>query len=247
MRDRRRRGGASVSPSTVSGFGDVGAVLEVVLQDLGGQGWTQFWALGSDGADYLSAAQYLGCGQTGDFRGQYEVDLHLCVGLEELLGQEEESGAADVFRGPRAPTVLSEQAIAQREMEVEAARAERGNLCSCEGGGIRRGARGQTGLAGNRLGVQYFPDLVFEGGKAEGFLQQVDAGIEHAVVSNGILGVARHVEHTHVGELGGDLACQLAAIHSGHDDVGQQEIDYALMAGYDLQGGSAIFGLEDLV
>ena len=66
-------------------------------------------------------------------------------------------------------------------------------------------------------------------------------------MTNSILGIARHVEDADVGEPGGNLAGQFAAVHSGHNDVGEQKVDSTFMAGYDLQGGGAIFGFEDLV
>ena len=47
--------------------------------------------------------------------------------------------------------------------------------------------------------------------------------------------------------MGSDLGGQFAAIHAGHDDIGEQKIDRALMAGDDLQSGGAIFGFENFV
>ena len=44
-----------------------------------------------------------------------------------------------------------------------------------------------------------------------------------------------------------DLRGQFAAIHAGHDDVGEQEVDGALVAGDDLQSSGAVFGFEDFV
>jgi len=66
-------------------------------------------------------------------------------------------------------------------------------------------------------------------------------------MTNGIFGIARHVEHAHLGALGGDATGQFAATHSGHDHIRQQETDSALVAGRDLQGGGAVVGFEDLV
>ena len=45
----------------------------------------------------------------------------------------------------------------------------------------------------------------------------------------------------------GDLRSQFAAIHSGHDDIGEQKIDGASVAIDDLQRGRAVFGFEDSV
>src|ERR1700674_1744624 len=71
--------------------------------------------------------------------------------------------------------------------------------------------------------------------------------MEGAIQTNGILGVTRHIEHADVREQIDYSHGQFAAIHAGHNDIREQEIDHALMAGYDLQSGGAVFGFEDLV
>ncbi len=78
-------------------------------------------------------------------------------------------------------------------------------------------------------------------------MQQIDAGIEHAIVSNGILGVSRHIEHANFREQIADVRRQFAAIHAGHDDIGKQKIDRAPVAVDNLQRGGAVFSLENLV
>src|SRR5260370_14168206 len=91
------------------------------------------------------------------------------------------------------------------------------------------------------------PDAVFQSGKTEWFLEQVDAGIERAIVTNGIFGVTRHVEYPDTWEQLGDVGGQFAAIHPRHNDIGEQEIDGSPVAVHDLQSSGAVFGFEDLV
>ena len=102
-------------------------------------------------------------------------------------------------------------------------------------------------LQGDGLGIQHLADAVLQNGKAERFLEQVNTGIEGAIETNGILGITRHVEHADVREQSRDLHCQFAAIHAGHNDIGEQEVDHALVTGYDLQSGGTVFGFEDFV
>jgi len=40
---------------------------------------------------------------------------------------------------------------------------------------------------------------------------------------------------------------QFAAVHPGHNDIGEQEIDGALVSVDDLQSSATVFGFEDLV
>src|SRR5271165_1105830 len=95
------------------------AVLEVVLQDAGGQGGAQAVSRVLDGADDFSAADYFGCRQAGNFLREHEIDFQLSAGLQEFVGLEEHAGAADVLGGADMPVSLAEAAVAQRQMELE--------------------------------------------------------------------------------------------------------------------------------
>src|SRR5208337_1178973 len=81
----------------------------------------------------------------------------------------------------------------------------------------------------------------------EGFLQQIDSGIKRTVVSNLILRIARHVEHSNLRKQFADVRGQFAAVHPRHDHIGKQQIDSALVTVDDLQSRGAVFGFENLV
>src|SRR5262249_34440863 len=64
---------------------------------------------------------------------------------------------------------------------------------------------------------------------------------------NGVLGVARHIKNPDFRMIRRDRHGQFASVHSGHDNIGEEQIDCLLMSLDDLQGGSAVFGFENLV
>ena len=66
-------------------LGYVGSVLEVILENLGGEGRVHLRSLRSYGAYDFSAADDLGGGEPGNFGGQHETDFYLHVGLQPLL------------------------------------------------------------------------------------------------------------------------------------------------------------------
>src|SRR5271167_2479355 len=102
------------------GFADVRAVLEVVLQNLRGQGGSHTLVLSLflrfDGAHYFSPTDDFGGPEPGNFRRQYQANLQLYSGMERFLRLEEQSGTADVLGRARAPAVFSKRPIAQRQM-----------------------------------------------------------------------------------------------------------------------------------
>ncbi len=125
-----RAGGESAEPLTgcrcySSSHEGVGSVLEVVLDDLGGQGWTNLHAFGPDRAHDFSAANDFGRGESGNFRRQHQANLELYGRLQQFLRPEQQAGAADVFRGAGPPICFAERAIAERQLQLEAARAIR--------------------------------------------------------------------------------------------------------------------------
>ena len=70
------RTGASATLTRLR-FADVGAVLEVVLENLCGQGGGYTLPLGSDGANDFSATDDFGGRKAGNFRRQHEADFQL--------------------------------------------------------------------------------------------------------------------------------------------------------------------------
>src|SRR6202022_96688 len=93
-----------------------------------GQGGSPALPLPFDGADPFSATDNFGGREAGDFWRQHETDLQLRVGMEKFLRLEQQSGAADVLGGARAPALFTEGTIAQRKLKIETASSERGNL-----------------------------------------------------------------------------------------------------------------------
>src|SRR5437762_8824626 len=85
------------------------SVLEMILQNLCGQGWTHLRRFSFHHPYHLATAHHLCCRQSCDLRRQHEIDLELCVGSNGLFASEQQAGATDVFRGPVAPIVLAER------------------------------------------------------------------------------------------------------------------------------------------
>ena len=62
-----------------------------------------------------------------------------------------------------------------------------------------------------------------------------------------VVGVARHVEHAHVGAKIDEARRELAAAHLRHDDVAEQQVNVAGDAGGDRECVLAVVGVDDLV
>src|SRR5208282_2913074 len=71
--------------------------------------------------------------------GQHEANLQLRVRMEHFLRLEQQSGAADVFGGARAPALFAERTIMQRKMKIETASSERWNLLFSKNAGAGAG------------------------------------------------------------------------------------------------------------
>jgi len=56
-------------------------------------------------------------------------------------------------------------------------------------------------------------------------LQEGHARVEHPVLQDRVVGVARHEQHLHLGTLWGQALGQLAAAHAREHHVGQQQVD----------------------
>src|SRR5277367_5782948 len=61
-------------------LGHMRAVLEVVLQNLRGEGWIHRRGLWFHGADHFASAYNFRCRQACDFRGQHQINFKLNVG-----------------------------------------------------------------------------------------------------------------------------------------------------------------------
>src|SRR5271155_1228413 len=100
-----------IRPPWLLGLAGARAVLEVVLQNLGGQGGSDSLRqrlslspfLRFHGTDYFAAADDFCSRQTGNLRRQHQADFKLHGWIERFLRLEEQSGTADVFGGARTP------------------------------------------------------------------------------------------------------------------------------------------------
>ena len=109
----------------------------------------------------------------------------------------------------------------------------RGPGAVCRAGGVRSGTSGLTparaGSQAGASGFQHGPNLVRQRVYVEGFGQEGGALVQHAVMGDHVVVVARHVQHTQVRNLDLQLPGQLFAVHFGHHHVGQQQVDGAVV------------------
>jgi hypothetical protein len=90
--------------------------------------------------------------------------------------------------------------------------------------------------------IQHFPDLREQDLGCERLAQKGDAAVEYAMFEDGVVGVAGHIKHLEAGTQAGDQRGQVLPAHSGHDDVGEEEMDRAGVALAPLQGLAGIGG-----
>src|SRR5258708_17857707 len=102
-------------------------------------------------------------------------------------------------------------------------------------------------LCGIAFCIQKLPHLARESLLSEGFVQQVRAGFKHAVTGYEAIGVSGHVEHFHPWLTGGQAFPKNGAIHSGHDDIGEQQVNGAGVLPRGLQRLLTIGGTQNAV
>src|SRR5229473_185711 len=69
----------------------------------------------------------------------------------------------------------------------------------------------------------------------EWLVQEMGSGLENSVSCNKTVGVTRHIKHPYSWLARHQLFCQNAAVHPGHHDIGQQEIESTAEARCDFQ------------
>ena len=87
-------------------------------------------------------------------------------------------------------------------------------------------SHGQT-FNWRRYAVEHLAHLARQAVGVERLLQERDARLEHAVVSDRRVGVAGDVEHVRPGPHRGNGACDVGAAHSRHHDVRHEQVDRA--------------------
>src|SRR6266853_1518111 len=102
--------------------------------------------------------------------------------------------------------------------------------CSCRGGfWSRRSLVRGSGLARTFAGFarQHLGDLASEVRRCEGLLDERHAWNQH-VSPEKLAAVAGHVEYLRSRAEQADFLCKSRAVHSGHNDIGEEEIDRSL-------------------
>ncbi len=59
---------------------------------------------------------------------------------------------------------------------------------------------------------------------------------EHAVAEDAVVGVAGDVQDFEVGTRGGEARGEFAAAQAGHDDVGDEQLNFSCVGGGDFEG-----------
>ena len=91
------------------------------------------------------------------------------------------------------------------------------------------------------------PALASSAALGEGLFDQGDAGFEPALGGQDGLGVAGHVEHLDVRAELADPLGDFLAEHLGHDDVGDEQVDLAVVAGGEGEGLGTVRGGDHVV
>src|SRR6266576_102692 len=94
-----RTRGSRLSTSQVLRLANVGAVLEVVLENLCGQGGGHALPLRFDGADHFTPTDNFGGREPGNLWRQHEANLQLCARMQKFLRLKQQSRTADVLGG----------------------------------------------------------------------------------------------------------------------------------------------------
>src|SRR5467141_373402 len=125
LRNPGRTKGSRLSTSQLLRLADVGAVLEVVLENLCGQGGGHALPLRFDGAHHFTPTDNFGSREPGNLWRQHEANLQLCARMQKFLRLKQQSRAADVLGGAGAPALFTERTIAQGKLKIETASSER--------------------------------------------------------------------------------------------------------------------------
>src|SRR5580704_9772515 len=90
--------------------------------------------------------------------------------------------------------------------------------------------------------INDFADFADEDLFDEGFVEEVNSGIENSMTGDEAVGIAGHIENLHARLAQQQVFGQDAAVYARHDDIGQQEIKNTSKARGDLKSVFAAFG-----
>jgi hypothetical protein len=85
------------------------------------------------------------------------------------------------------------------------------------------------------MGVNDLPHLTGQGLRRERLLKESGFRIQYSVMDNGVVGIAGYIQHLHYGAQGFHFLGQFAAIHAGHNDIGDKDMHRTLMPTAHLQ------------
>ncbi len=167
--------------------------------------------------------------------------------MEQLIGLKEHSRAADIFRCTLVPVPFTETAVTQGEMKLKALRTRSRRFARLYGILMFSKLSSHGNLRGSWVCIQHFAHFDFQLAKGKRLLEQAHASIQRAVVSDHIFRVTGHVQNFHIWANLRNSLRQFAAVHAGHDHIGQQQMDDAFMRHRNLHGHSSIGGFNHFV
>jgi hypothetical protein len=114
----------------------------------------------------------------------------------------------------------------------ELTRTERGDMADqVFESEMKEGKSEQSALGRGEGGtVQNIPDLPSQGFGREWLLQEGNAGVQDAMVDDGVVRIARDVQHLHFWTHFDQAFGEFASAHLLQHDIGKQQIDFPGMA-----------------
>src|SRR5262249_46356027 len=88
---------------------------------------------------------------------------------------------------------------------------------------------GREGRSVRMSTVQNFPHPAYEETECKWLLQKYCPWLQYPVISNRMVGVARHINNLHFGSQSSQFVSQLTSAHKWHHDVGQQQMNRAFV------------------
>src|SRR5690349_5382927 len=90
-------------------------------------------------------------------------------------------------------------------------------------------------IAGEHRAGERLAHLDRKVGGRKRLLEVRRAGVEDAVADDSLVGIPRHVERSQGRDPGGEPLGQLAAVHPGHDEIGEEQVDGLMPVGQEAE------------